>query len=170
MKKLLLAVAATALVSSAAFATVTFDTNSGTGFVGKGDVQLAFGWNNQALQRNAAGVTFTYDSTDLYSVECEWDTTTGNGGTVHHDITVPRHTSVNSTIAYDPRKNSNGLNGPITGFFLNGFGSSTTEGTVPVVGGNCPGNSNIALITSVTLVESSGGGLMVNYGGNSVPL
>jgi len=28
-------------------AAVTFDASNGTGFVGKGDVQLAFGWNKQ---------------------------------------------------------------------------------------------------------------------------
>ena len=43
--RVLAAIAALA-VSTAALATVTFDPATGIGFVGKGDVQLAFGWNN----------------------------------------------------------------------------------------------------------------------------
>jgi hypothetical protein len=31
----------------------------GTGFVGKGDVQTALGWNNQKLQSNATKLAFT---------------------------------------------------------------------------------------------------------------
>lgn len=40
-------------------AAVTFDGSTGTGFVGKGDVQTAFGWNDAKLQARAAGVTFS---------------------------------------------------------------------------------------------------------------
>jgi hypothetical protein len=36
--------------AGAAFAAITFNPDDGTGFVGKGDVQEAFGWNNHALQ------------------------------------------------------------------------------------------------------------------------
>jgi len=170
MKKILLAAAAaTAFMSTAAVAIVTFDAESGTGFVGKGDVQLAFGWNNQRLQQNAGGVTFTYQAQDTYDVECYWETTTGNGRIVIHDIIVPRHVSVNASIAYEARKNSNGLNGPITGFNLNGFGSIVSQGTVPEVGGSCPGQSQVATIIAVTETGSTGG-LYVNYNGNSVLL
>lgn len=172
MNKLLLAAAAaTAMISSAAIASVTFDSNSGTGFVGKGDVQLVFGWNNAQLQSRASGVTFTYDAVDTYDVECYWETTTGgpNSKIVVHDITIPRHTRVNSSVGYEARKNSSGVSGPITGFFLTGLGGTTTEGTTPVVGGTCPGASSVATIIGVTLTGSTGG-LNVNYGGNSVPL
>src|SRR5918996_4693526 len=47
-------VAAFAIGMTAAFALVTFDPSTGTGFVGKGDVQTAFGWNNKQLQNNAS--------------------------------------------------------------------------------------------------------------------
>jgi hypothetical protein len=164
MRKITLAAAAVlAVVSTAAFASVTFDSSSGTGFVGKGDVQLAFGWNNQAAQRNATAVSFTYNAQDTYDVECYWETTTGNGRIVVHDITVPRHVSVAASVASDPRKT-----GQWTGYNLNGFGAVTTDGTVPAVGGACPGN-NPGSIVAVTPTGSSGG-LYVNYGGNSVLL
>jgi len=39
--------------SGAALAAVDFSVSNGTGFVGKGDAQLVFGWNNADLQRNA---------------------------------------------------------------------------------------------------------------------
>ena len=48
-------------VPSVASAGVQYDAATGKGFVGKGDVQTAFGWNNGDLQKNAAGVTFKYE-------------------------------------------------------------------------------------------------------------
>jgi hypothetical protein len=162
MKKALITLAAAA-VATAALAAVTFDPTTGTGFVGKGDVQLAFGWNNAQLQRNASGITFTYNVQDTYDAECYWETTTGRGTIIVHDIVVPKHVSVNANIAYDARVRTQ-----ITGFNLNGFGTVVTDGTVPVVGGACPGN-NPGTVTNVTLTSSQGG-LYVNYGGTGVYL
>jgi hypothetical protein len=164
MKKIFLAgAAATALISTAAFASVTFNSTTGTGFVGKGDIQVLYGWNNAQAQSNAKLVTFSYDATDTYDVECEWTTETGgpNSKTVYHDITVPRHTRVASSIQADPRKT-----GQYTGYNLSGFGTTTTEGTVPVVGGTCPGASSVAIITAVTPTGSTGG-LSVTFNGVS---
>ncbi|MGY4645795.1 hypothetical protein [Cellulomonas sp. URHB0016] len=45
--------------AGAAQASVTLDAASGAGFVGKGDVQTALGWNNAVLQKNAESLTFT---------------------------------------------------------------------------------------------------------------
>jgi opacity protein-like surface antigen len=51
--------AVAALVFAAvALATITFNAEDGTGFVGKGDVQYTFGWNNAQLQANAEHVEF----------------------------------------------------------------------------------------------------------------
>jgi hypothetical protein len=163
-KSFVAAAAALAVVSTAAVASVTFDSSTGTGFVGKGDVQLAFGWNNAAAQKNATAVSFGYDAVDKYDVECYWETTTGNGRVVVHDITVPRHTSVSSAVTYEARKT-----GQYTGYNLNGFGATTTNGTVPVVGGTCPGQSNVATIIDVTQTGSTGG-LSVTYNGVTVAL
>lgn len=167
MKKMLLAAAAaTALVSTAALASVTFDSSSGTGFVGKGDIQLLYGWNNAKAQSNAKLVSFGYDATDTYDVECQWTTTTGGPSPkeILHDINVPRHTRIASSVAADPRKT-----GQYTGYNLSGFGSTTSEGTVPVVGGACPGNSNVGIITAVTQTGSTGG-LSVTFNGITYPL
>ena len=159
-KSFIAAAAAFAVVSTAAMASVTFDPTTGLGFVGKGDVQIAFGWNNAAAQTNAKAVSFSYNATDTYDVGCEWST--GTNHVVVHDITVPKHTSVSSSILSDPRKT-----GQWTGYNLNGLGTTVTDGVVPTVGGTCPGNSGLGLVTDVTLTGSTGG-LYVNYGGNSV--
>ena len=149
--------------ASVAFAAVNFDASTGTGFVGKGDVQLAFSWNNSALQKNAAATTFSYNARDTYDVECEWTTTTGKGKEIYHDITIPKHVAINASVAYDAR-----VKNQITGFNLNGFGTVQTTGEVPVEGGSCPGN-HPGVITAVTSTGSTGG-LHVNYGNLSVPL
>ena len=60
-KTIITAGAASALalaVAGPASASVAVD-NGGYGFVGKGDVQSAFGWANKQLQDNATGVKFT---------------------------------------------------------------------------------------------------------------
>lgn len=45
------AIASTLAGIGIATATVTFDPTTGKGFVGKGDLQTAFGWNNNQLQK-----------------------------------------------------------------------------------------------------------------------
>lgn len=152
--------------TSAAYAAVTFDASTGTGFVGKGDVQLAFGWNNAALQKNASAVTFGYEAKDTYDAECYWETTTGKGTIIVHDINVPKHVDVNSTVNGDPRQ----LKGQtqFTGYILKGFGSVTPTGTAPLVGDACPGG-NPGTVINVTLVSSTGY-LSAIYNGVTVAL
>lgn len=91
------------------------------------------------------------------------DTTAGRSN-VHHDITIPSHTRVNATVAYDARVRSQ-----ITGFILSGLGLTSSDGTAPAVGDSCPAASDVAVVTDVTLTSSTGG-LYVNYGGISVSL
>jgi hypothetical protein len=162
--------AATALLftAGAASATVTFDPGSGTGFVGKGDVQTAYGWNNQTLQANAGGLTFAYDATDSYAAVCTWTTGTGTRGERTHNISLNRETSVNSAIAYNAR-----VHNQIDGFNLTGLGTTTTTGTLPAVGAACVGNSDgidfNGAWTAVTLTGSTGA-LYANYGASSMAI
>jgi hypothetical protein len=160
----------TLAIAGVAAATVTFDSNTGRGFVGKGDVQLAFGWNNAVLQANARLVSFSYDAVDTYEATCTWVTGEGTRGERTHDIDIPRRTSISSTIAYDARTHRQ-----VDGFILNGFvGDPTVGGTVPVVGEACVAEDGDGIAqngtwTTVTLLGSTGG-LYVSYGGNSVLL
>ncbi|HEV2809392.1 MAG TPA: hypothetical protein VGV93_03205 [Acidimicrobiales bacterium] len=147
-------------------AAVTFDPATGTGFVGKGDVQVPFGWNDAKLQQNAAGVSFDYSSTsdDEYAVTCEWDT--GNRKIVHH--IQKKRATVGSTVAYDVTKvDRKNPNGKVTGFNLTGITKDSLEessdGSVPVVGQACPNTGNDAgtdssvtkLITDVERLSST---------------
>jgi len=154
-------------IGTVAHAAVAVDPGTGVGFVGKGDVQLAFGWNNAQLQNKASGVVFKFAAVDTYLVTAEWET--GNPDSPHgvtlHTITVPRTTSVNASIAYDAR-----VKNQITGFNLKGFSSWVSNGEVPVEGDTFNDGNDEKIIVDVELISSSGGGLSVNYGTSSVPL
>ncbi len=155
-KMLLAAVAATAMISSAAFAAVTFDSSTGVGFVGKGDVQVPFGWNNKTLQNNATGVTFEYRSTDTYEAECEFFTGPDKNRT-RHTNDVELVTGVSGSVDGDPRQGKS----QFTGFNLKGFIGDPTVvgGTIPVVGEACKtgtGNSESQWL-SVDKISSTGG-------------
>ncbi len=160
-----LALAAMLVASTAAMAAVQFDPTNGTGFIGKGDVQLAFGWNNKELQSNASGVTFTYTEETEYEAVCTWVTGEGTRGEKTHNVKHKKSSDVTSTVDYDPR-----VKNQITGFTLKGFGASTSEGEEPVVGGACQGEGAGGTWSSVTELGSSGGELFVNHGGTSVSI
>ena len=54
--------AATFFAATPASADWSVDTTTGPGFVGKGDVQDAFGWNDHDLQANYTDVTFALNA------------------------------------------------------------------------------------------------------------
>jgi hypothetical protein len=145
-------VAAGAVASAA----VSFDSTTGSGFVGKGDVQLALGLNNKQVQLTP--VTFTYSETEVADVTCEWDTETGGkvSKTIHHAVTNEKTAGIDSSVVYDAR-----VRNQITGYNLVGFGSITATGTIPSVGDACP-NSNDGVVTEVLVTNSIPGALSVN--------
>lgn len=130
-KTFLTAAAATAFAASLALAApataaVTFNPANGTGFVGKGDVQLAFGLNNSQLQTNADSVTFAAVSTIV--TEVSWVcTNTRNESIQERERTTTTSTSgIVSAVTRDNKKQ-------VTGFNLKGYAgvpleSSTSEG------------------------------------------
>jgi hypothetical protein len=154
---------ALALVSSMALAEVTFDAATGTGFVGKGDVQDAFGWDNHDLQANAGGLSFSYGAIQDYAFTCQWFT-----GPAHnrrkHEVTETVSVGISGSVNHEAR-----IHMQIDGFHMTGYGDVFTEsGTVPAVGGSCPqGNSGV-----IIAVQSLGGegGLYVQYGEQKVLL
>lgn len=166
--KLLVATAAVGAVAltGTATAAVTFDPATGTGFVGKGDVQVPFGWNDAKLQQYASGVSFEYESKsdDQYAVTCEWET--GNKKIVHH--IQKKRANVGSSVAYDVTKiDRKNPNGKVTGFSLTGINDDSvvesSSGSVPVEGDSCPETGNEAgtdnavdkKITNVELLSST---------------
>ena len=160
---------ALALASTAALAEVVFYPETGTGFVGKGDVQDAFGWNDAGLQLRATGVTFTFGYTAQYAAVCTWTTGEGTRGENTHHVTHKEEMEVASNVIVALRRNPQSM---VTGFNLTGFGDGFSEGgELPVVGGPCPGNQGHGGVwTSVTALSGGEGGLYVNYGDQKVLL
>lgn len=121
-----LAGAAMALsMASAALGAVEFVHATGTGFVGKGDVQLIFGWNNKALQENAASVTFRASTEEVSEVS--WECTNPNNQKTQERERATT-TSIEGVVSSIARERNQ-----ITGFNLTGYSgtptqSSTTEG------------------------------------------
>lgn len=163
------AAASVALVATPASASVNVDHSTGLGWVGKGDVQLAFGWNNQAAQKYAEEVSFSVEEEAKYDVTCEWTTETGgpNGKTIYHDVTVKKTTGINAAVSYDAR-----LKKQYTGYELLGFeGGASSEGSVPNIGDTCPMAHATAVVTGVLRTNGDvAGGLYVSWNGQEVLL
>jgi hypothetical protein len=147
-----LGLAATFAAAGGASASASFDPISGTGFVGKGDVQQVFALNNKQIQADALNVKFAYNETDSsdYAVTCQFDTGSGSH-VVHHVINTTD--SLSDTVAYDATSASRtNPKGNVTGFNLTGSANqvTTSSGAVPQVGDSCPGNSGLGPITAVS--------------------
>lgn len=160
--------AAVALVfaASSAWATVTFNAADGTGFVGKGDLQLAFGWNNAQAQLHIPRVTFKYELSETYTAVCSWTTGEGTRGERTHNVPRTRSIDVNAQIAFDTRQNTQGQ---ITGVRLLGYQGDVREvQAAPVVGEPCPGNQGHEGVWTSVEITSSSTGLYAIY--NSTPV
>jgi hypothetical protein len=120
MRKLFIIAASIAALAipAAAIASVSVDA-SGTGFVGKGDVQNALGWNNATFDRNALSVGFTQKSVTSahYALRC-------NGTDYVDDMAVTRTTPVTATPIYNA-----GNGRQITGWNLTGVATETASTT-----------------------------------------
>lgn len=152
------------IAATSAFASVTFDPATGTGFVGKGDVQTCFGWNNAMLQANVGGLSFSYVTDATYDVVCEWTTGEGKKGQKTHRVTHHANVSVSNTVVFNARTHKQ-----VDGFNLLGFSGTSGDGDVPKVGDTkfCAGFEGTgAVVVSVTQTSSSGG-LYVTYNGQS---
>jgi hypothetical protein len=151
-------------IAGAAFAAVTFDPATGIGFVGKGDVQLVYGWNNKGLQDNAASVQFRANS-EVVS-EVSWVCTNANNEhTQERERTTT--TSVQGVVSSIARERNQ-----ITGFNLTGYSgtpiqSSETEGP-PV--NSCPAQPSSWYLSSPAgdpEVISSSSALQVSINGTN---
>lgn len=123
MRKTTITMALAALLVMAlaipAFAAVTFDPATGTGFVGKGDVQLVYGYNNKQLQDNAGKVQFRAHSEVV--TERSWVCTNANNENTQERERATTRTiqGVVSSIARERNQ--------ITGFNLTSYSGTPTE-------------------------------------------
>jgi hypothetical protein len=156
-----LALAGAIATSAALMAAVTFDPATGYGFVGKGDVQLVYGWNNKALQDHADDVEFRVNSRVV--TEISWIcTNTNNETTQERERTTT--TTVQGVLESVARERNQ-----VTGFILNGYDgdsidSSTTDGP-PL--NSCPAGpwTLTSPAGEPVVVSEEGGGLEVSIDG-----
>ena len=113
-----LALAGIIASSAAALAAVEWTPESG-GFVGKGDVQSAFGWNGPGMTANAEAITFVYETTGGFSFECEWWTGPTHNRT-YHTNTKTLELDVNAVVTGTRRLN--GQAAVFTGWNLDAIG------------------------------------------------
>jgi hypothetical protein len=143
---------------------VTYNPADGKGFVGKGDVQLGFGWSNKQLQANASGVAFRHLTTT--TIENSWECLNTNNDRTTERSTDQVATTRGVVSAITRDKNQ------VTGFNLTGFGafgntSNTSQG--PALW-SCAGDAILvegSKVTSQPIVEVK---LNAIYGDVSVQL
>jgi hypothetical protein len=119
-----IAMVASALTLSAlANAAVTYD-GDGVGFVGKGDVQSIYDWNNYDFQENAELVEFRM----LTGGGTTWKCSGNNpAGKLVIQTKGSESEGVNAEVGYDARKNRQGQ---VTGFILTGL--KTAQGGMTI--------------------------------------
>lgn len=128
MKKMIATMFVAALTASvSAFAGVTFDPATGTGFVGKGDVQTALGYNNHVMQSQEGNLAFTYVAETMLSQLCQKET----GGAGKSEVKIHYHTwtwarAISSSLAYQSRTQRQ-----VTGFHLLGYLDFSSGGGLP---------------------------------------
>lgn len=162
MRKAVLTAGAVLALGGAAFAAVIFDPTTGEGFVGKGDVQLTFGWNNKALQDNANTVRFQVVSEVV--TEVSWTCTNSNNDNeqVRQQTTTTTIEGLVESVARERRQ--------VTGFILEGYdgdpvdGGSETDG--PAID-SCPGGPwSLTTPAGAPVVVDSSTAFQVKFSGS----
>lgn len=137
------------VTASASMASVSVDEN-GIGFVGKGDVQAIFDWNNSELQQNAGNLTFRFASSTTVSWKCEGINKQGKVVTSTPELAI----GLNAEVGLDARKNKQGQ---ITGFNLLGFDAGqTTAQAVGTCGASVGFQVPFAMVEDSVQWEGSG--------------
>jgi hypothetical protein len=158
------------LAAVSVWASVTFNPVTGTGFVGKGDVQSAFGWNNAQAQANIDYISFFVRVTQERTQQCRTDP-----GQIFTGVRSGTR-SVSDHVAFNPR-----IHHQIDGIYLDGYqGTSDTSDWSewgpfkgPGNGDGCPAGTNgddghpFGQITEGAVVVQ---GLFVSFNGNSVQI
>jgi hypothetical protein len=143
MKKLICVVAMFGLsigLAVVAYAQITFNPGNGTGFVGKDEIQQAFGWKNGDVRKNIGRTQFRYVSSTEYSWECE--RLRGPAQTIAHSSEGGEEDSLLSEVAQK--------GGQISGINLVGIASSIIFDPF-LLPGSCPEDQG----HPTTLVEGS---------------
>lgn len=89
---------------------VTVSWESGEGFVGKGEVQQAYGWNAKRMNQEEGNIDFWMKTVETYLARC---------GPSFFRVTVERHDLLASALGTQTRFNKKKTE-HVTGFFLEG--------------------------------------------------
>jgi hypothetical protein len=147
-------------LSTVALPAITFDASTGLGFVGKGDVQYTYGWNNAQLQNNAALVRFQVNVVEVSEYAWTCHRFTGPGGTreIIQERANTTTTSLQGLIGYVARERNQ-----VTGFVLTGYvGGAVVQSTAtdgPAVN-SCPASPS-----GFTLLDAAGAPAVSSFGG-----
>jgi hypothetical protein len=113
-------------LATLAYAAVDYDPEFG-GYVGKGDVQSAFGWSNKELQAKGESVEFAYRVTADWTGECA----VFERGQVTKSGTVVDTYATDKSVDFDVKKKNQ-----INGFFL-GAAQALGQSGVPKNNNRC---------------------------------
>jgi hypothetical protein len=144
MKKIIASVVVLAASAGLSFGGVIMD-DEGVGFVGKGDVQLVYGWSNKDLQDNAGLVQFRVA---LEVGDTTWKCLNSHNGNVQTRSNETTHLQVvNSTARVRTQ---------VTGFNLNGLGEVLENSTTGDATGSCPSGQNWSLVAGSIKTNGEG--------------
>jgi hypothetical protein len=118
---------AVALLFAGTALAAKFDPETGTGFVGKGEVQGVFGWNNHQLQANADDVQFRAFSEVVTKIS--WKCTTSPPSETTVELSQTTTTTIQGLLQTVARTGPQGQN---TGFNLVGYNGEPTESSTTV--------------------------------------
>jgi hypothetical protein len=131
------------------------------GIVAREDVQGAFGWNDRYFRSQGEKVTFTYETTDWYTVACRAET--AEGTMAETATTVTR--SMTFEVVSMPRYESAGEGRrELSGYDLLGFREGEkVQGSIPPIGHRCMVRDGAGRVTRTEL-ERVRDRLYANFG------
>ncbi|MFB2639586.1 hypothetical protein ACE02P_16265 [Shewanella bicestrii] len=138
-------------------ASVTYD-EAGVGFVGKGDIQSLFDWNNSQLQDNAKFLHFQFIATGTVTWRCKKAHANENADGEGLYVTMSSQTTMlGANASVEARKNAPAK---ITGFYLNGIDGSLSGETLgdqdcSTVGKVTPSGKKVENAVEYVYVENS---------------
>jgi hypothetical protein len=141
------ALAALALVGAGSYAAIVFNNQGDVTFVPKGDVQAAFGWNNNQLQACITANCLTWET--VIESGTSWRCIrNNNNGTVIQERNSVFTASDSATVT--ARQNNQ-----VTGFFLvNSTVVSNTPSGSPAF--SCPSGTGWAVVSTANVADPCG--------------
>jgi hypothetical protein len=141
-------------------ATVTFNSNDGSGYAGKGDVMTALGFNGN--KTDLSKPVFSYSNKIHYAQSCTKIIETRHETKIlEHDFTRVRN--IKSALAFDTKITKGNQN--VAGYNLVGLGGELNPLPATLCNGEWLPQDELGAPTSIYVVSETGGLLNVSAGG-----